>query len=181
MKHLKRAFIIPLRFIVQVIFFIAEWLTTIADRIALVLISLFYKSQYIRVGKCQRTGQCCLKIGMHLPKSWAKKQWIVNLVSKWHHLHYNFEKLGVVDNVIVYRCLYLTKNKTCPIHFFKPRLCREFPPRKFVGKADLYEGCGFSYVPRKSLGFERVLKEAQNKHKAFGLRMNVKDVEKDAG
>jgi Fe-S-cluster containining protein len=145
------------RFVIQIIFFIVERITDFVDALAFKVITFIQPTEYIRKGSCKGSGTCCQQIGLSLPRSWAKKPRVVWLVRKWHYLRYNFEPLGMVDNMLVYKCLYLGDDNKCPIHRYKPKLCREFPARKLIGKVDLYRGCGFYYVTRKAEKFEDIL------------------------
>ncbi|MBU0506890.1 YkgJ family cysteine cluster protein [bacterium] len=160
MNFVKTVILGSVRFIIQIIFFVVERITDFVDALAFKFITVFQPPEYIRKGACKSSGTCCKQIGLSLPWSWVKRPGIVALVRKWHFLRYNFEPLGMVDNMLVYKCLYLKEDNKCPIHRYKPKLCREFPARKLIGKVDLYKGCGFYYVTRKAEKFEAVL---QNK------------------
>lgn len=146
-----------MRFIVQVVFYLLEWVLEIVDDLATSILVLIWPTEYIRISGCAQTGQCCQAIGMGFPRWWRKMPWLLNITKAWHGLRYNFKAYGDKDNLLVYHCLYLKDGKTCGIQRFKPKLCRDFPKTPLFGFTKLHKGCGYSFIRRDGSDFERVI------------------------
>ncbi|OVE80996.1 hypothetical protein BVY03_04880 [bacterium K02(2017)] len=153
-----------LRFITQVLCHIADYFMKSCEWPSKKIIGLFKKPEYSRQGDCQMTGQCCHMIGMEFPSSWHKKLKLLELIKKWHFLRYNFTYRGTTDNMLVYKCNYITKDKKCGIHRFKPALCRDFPKTPLIGFTKLHKGCGFYFVKKEGLQFEKVLQDVKQRN-----------------
>lgn len=151
-----------IRFCVQFILSLIEGFIGVCDWIAMKIITVFKKPEYVRKGACQMTGQCCRAIGMEFPKSWHKFPKLLNLVKRWHYLRYNFTYLGTTGNMLVYECNYLTKDNKCGIHPVRPKLCRDYPKLPLFGYTKLHKGCGFSFQKRFPNKFEKVLETVQS-------------------
>ena len=148
------------RFGVQCILIPWELFLTVTDRISHFVLRRFFKPEFRRAGACQQTGACCQAIGMEFPRFMEKRPKRLKFFIRWHFLRYNFQFLGLSHNMLVYECLYLTKDKKCGIHWRKPKLCRDYPFPMFYGYPKLHKGCGYSFVPVKISPFEKALKQA---------------------
>ena len=149
------------RFLAQIICNGLEILVKICEWPATRLIRLIKKTEYVRKGSCQMTGQCCRAIGMQFPAAWHKRTRMLNLIKKWHYLRYNFTYIGTHNNMLVYECNYLTHDNKCGIQRFKPALCRDFPKTPLFGVTKLHKGCGFYFARRGASEFEKVLNKMQ--------------------
>jgi Fe-S-cluster containining protein len=141
----------------QALFFIIEGIISLMENLSYQILHLFWKTEYVRKGECQMTGQCCRAIGMELPRSWYRYPRLIHFVTKWHELRYHFTFLRRQDKLLVYECQYL-KNNRCGIHLVKPKLCRDFPKTKLFGITKLHKGCGYQFVKRGGKSFEEVLR-----------------------
>jgi Fe-S-cluster containining protein len=148
-----------LRFFIQAVMLIIEAIMWPPERLAAFLIASFKKSEYVRRGKCRQTGQCCLAIGMVLPRWIIRRVVLVRIIQAWHRLRYNFTPVEVQDNMLVYECCYLTPKNSCGIYWRRPALCRNFPSTPLYGFPKLHEGCGFCFVKREAKRFEEVLQK----------------------
>ena len=153
------------RFFVQAVFFTLEWIIEKSENLAHWILRLFHKSEYVRGGQCEMTGNCCRAIGIEFPKSWHSKPRLLKWFQKWHGFRYNFRYLGIKGNMHVYDCHYLTDDNRCGIHHFKPKLCRQFPREPFYGLIKLHKGCGYFFHKRGSKPFEGVLRQEKAKQK----------------
>jgi len=148
-----------------VVTYILEGVFGFFETLSYKIITLFKKTEFVRQGQCQMTGQCCNAIGMEFPKSWQRYPRIINVIKKWHYLRYNFKFHGIQGNMLVYECQYLTKDNRCGIQKFKPKLCRDFPKIPYWGYTKLHKGCGFSYRKRDGRTFDEVLVKKQSEEK----------------
>ena len=55
--------------IIAVLCYLFERLWDMVEMVQNVFLRLFFKSEFVRRGQCQMTGQCCRNIGMELPLS----------------------------------------------------------------------------------------------------------------
>ena len=159
MSSVTRFSLFVFRYIIQITMLIIEAIMFVPERVAAFLIASFKKSEFVRRGKCRRTGQCCRAIGLVLPRWMIRQAVLVRVVQAWHWLRYNFTLLGVQDNMLVYECCYLTLKNSCGIHWRRPALCRNFPKTPLFGVRKLHEGCGFFFVKRFGVSFEDVLQK----------------------
>lgn len=132
---------------------------TSVELVQYAVLRFFFKTEFVRKGGCERTGQCCQAIGIEVPRSWFGFPRLIRAIQNWHGLRYNFEAQGRQDNLLVYSCRYLTPEKTCGIHRVKPKLCRDFPPTPWRGITKLHKGCGFRFERREGRDFYRTLEE----------------------
>src|SRR3990167_11461030 len=146
-----------LRFFVQVPLYVFEAMFTLVEVVQHAFLRFVFKPEFIRRGGCERTGQCCRAIGIEAPASWFRHPRLIRLIQGWHFLRYNFHADGRQGNLLVYSCNYLTADNTCGIHFFKPKLCRDFPPTPWRGITKLHKGCGFYFEKRRGRDFGKIL------------------------
>jgi Fe-S-cluster containining protein len=143
--------------ILRMLFFVLGWLFELIQRAEDRLIRLFKKPEYERKGGCQKTGICCSNLGIQLPASWMKRPWLVRYFIWWHRYRYNFHYHDRTDTLLIYHCAYLTKNNTCSIYKWRPRLCREYPQLQLWGFPKLHKGCGFYFAKRGQKDFREML------------------------
>ena len=134
------------------------------DKIAWRLLRYDKKTRFVRKGACQRTGMCCQALAIEIPRSWAKHPWIVRAFNGWYRSVYRFQPVRTVNgNMLQFDCQYLTKQNTCGIYPFRPKLCREYPAATLFGHANVHRGCGFWFVEREKLGtFAEALKREEH-------------------
>ncbi|OED39064.1 hypothetical protein AB833_16090 [Chromatiales bacterium (ex Bugula neritina AB1)] len=161
-EALRKAVIFTLRTIIQCTLYLYEKCTDLVTAIDRRFTGLFAKTEYVRTGKCEMTGQCCKAIGIEFPASWQKHPTLVKWLIRWHKLRYNFEQIGLNQNLLVYQCNYLGADNKCAIQRFKPKLCRDFPEQPWRGKIRLHKGCGYKYIPRATAEFKIKLHQRKN-------------------
>lgn len=154
---LRRVGFLSLRTVIQFCFYLWERCSDIVDWLDNRFSGLMMQREYIRVGQCAMTGQCCKAIGIEFPNSWLSHPRRLQWLSRWHALRFNFEKVGIHDNLLIYQCNYLRADNRCGIQRFKPKLCRDFPTHPWSGKIGLHKGCGYSYERRQLHDFKSKL------------------------
>lgn len=169
MALIKNAGFKTLRAVVQFVIYFWEMFLVITDKAAFLILSLFFKPEYKKVGSCQKTGECCRAIGLEFPAFLARSPKVLHFFQKWHFLRYNFKPLGVVDNMLVYECAYLTSDNRCGIHWRKPKLCRDFPLTKLRGFPKLHKGCGYSFERVRPSPFDKILQAKRENHHDFDV------------
>lgn len=147
---------------VQAIFHLYEKVADIRDGLMAYWRGVNDRREFIRVGDCKMQGICCTRVGMQVPTLWLRWPRLLRTLHRWHYLRYNFTFVGQKDNIIVYSCGYLQRNNTCGIHRLKPKLCRDYPPKPWRGKAGLHKGCGYSYRYSPVLSFQEKLARARH-------------------
>jgi Fe-S-cluster containining protein len=141
------------RFFVWVLGFLFGSCIYLGDWAAYRLLSISRRSQYVRMGGCARTGQCCRNLALEIPGSWAKRAWIVKLFAGWYRAIFNFHYLGQKDGGwMIFECHHLRDGNVCSIYPYRPKLCREFPQLPLFGHGRLHKGCGFHYLKRSEVG-----------------------------
>jgi Fe-S-cluster containining protein len=141
------------RFAVWVLGFVFASCIYLGDWAAYRVLFIHRRSQYVRMGGCARTGQCCRNLALEIPKSWAKHPWVVRLFVAWYRSIFNFHFLGMnQENWMIFECHYLRNGNVCSIYPYRPKLCREFPLMPLFGHGRLHKGCGFYFVKRDNLG-----------------------------
>lgn len=154
-----------IRFGLRFFFLFFEFWLNFSDKISFWILTKLKSVEYNRKGRCQNTGACCQAIGMEVPRWFWRYPKLIHLTQKWHFLRYNFVYLGQNQNMLVYECLFLTKDKLCGIHKTKPKLCRDFPKQTWRGKTRLHKGCGFFYEKNgednKQKNFDAILNQKQ--------------------
>lgn len=168
MSIVLRFSLLALRFISQILMLTVEAIMFLPEKVASFLIHSFKKSEYVRLGKCRQTGQCCRAIGMILPRWMIRCPLLVRIVQAWHRLRYHFTPIEIQDNMLVYECRYLKQDHTCGIYWRRPALCRNFPSTPLYGQPKLHEGCGFCFVRRNGKRFEDVLQECVKQRSTSG-------------
>ena len=135
---------VPVRFSVFVIglFFYAmeisaDWLVGARSR-----------TEYVLVGKCKQCGRCCKCLGLVMPKSISKRNWMVRLANFWHTFAMNFHYLAEDEHWLVYRCGYYDDERGCTFYPFRHRICRFYPRQKLYGYPSTHDDCGFKFVRR---------------------------------
>lgn len=166
---LKTAFSVTLRFALRWSLLILEGFLCLFDELAFWVITRFKKTEYVREGQCQMTGQCCRAVGIGVPASWFRFPVLIRFLNRWYDLRYNFAPIGRLNHMMVYECRYVTSDNKCGIHPFKPALCRSFPKLTVFGKVRLHKGCGYSFRKREASAFDKVLTEVQQKEPPFDL------------
>lgn len=142
----------PRFFIWTYVFFFGFWIY-IGDLLAQKILVYSRRTEFIRQGSCQRTGQCCRNLAIQIPRSWAKRPKIVRLFNAWYRSIMNFHYLGTInENWLVFECHYLKNNNTCGVYPYRPKLCREFPLVPLFGHGRLHKGCGFWFLKRSEQG-----------------------------
>jgi Fe-S-cluster containining protein len=152
------------RFFVWILAFVFGRCIYWGDWLAYRLLYSHRRSQFVRMGGCARTGQCCRNLALEIPKSWAKRPWILRLFAGWYRAIFNFHFLELnQESWMVFECHHLKNGKVCSIYPYRPKLCREFPLLPLFGHGRLHKGCGFYFVKRDALGtFAETL--AKNEH-----------------
>lgn len=153
----KRCLTLSARTAIQIAFYIFERCSDLVDWVNDRFSGMAMQREFIRVGQCRTTGQCCRAIGLEFPQSWVGKKRLIHWLTRWHALRYNFEQVGLEENLLIYECGYLRPDNRCGIHRFKPKLCRDFPQRPWTGKIRLHKGCGYRYISRQAREFEIIL------------------------
>jgi Fe-S-cluster containining protein len=148
------------RFYLWVLAFLLGMTIYWADKIAWKLLRYDKKSRDVRQGSCQKTGMCCRDLSIEIPESWARCPWLREGIRRWYRFLNNFQPVGTLHGrLLVFSCGYLTKENTCGIYPFRPKICREYPAVTLFGHANLHKGCGFWFIERAKLGsFEEKLK-----------------------
>jgi Fe-S-cluster containining protein len=149
------------RFAVWVLAFTFGFCIFLGDWLAYCILFIHRRSQYVRMGGCARTGQCCRNLALEIPKSWAKRPWVVSLFTRWYRTIFNFHFRGMQqDGWMVFECHHLRDGNVCSIYPYRPKLCREFPLVPLFGHGRLHKGCGFYYLKRSEQGtFAQALAE----------------------
>lgn len=169
------------RFFVWILAFIFGMLIFLGDKFAYHLLRYHKKAEYVRRGGCQKTGMCCRNLAIEIPMFAAKWPWFVRMTHVWYRAIFNFHSLGTLQkNWLVYECHYLTKQNTCGIHPYRPKLCREFPLTPLFGHGRLHKGCGFWFVKRSE---ERTFqgKLVEKAHEQERLEYQARVSEKNLG
>ena len=148
---------------VRAVFFVGGWIFELTQRVEDKFICLFKRPEYIRKGGCQMSGMCCSNLGLLLPKAWSRRAWIIRYFVWWHRYRYKFHFLGIVDNLLVYECGYVTKDNQCSIYPWRPRLCREYPKVQLWDFPKLHKGCGFYFIQRGRADFAETLEREKKK------------------
>lgn len=151
--------------IIQFLCYLFERLWDAVEVVQKIFLGIFFRTEFVRQGQCQMTGQCCRNIGMEVPRLWLKRLRLLKWIRRWHQLRYRFEYQGVQGNMLVYSCRDLTVDKHCGIHWMKPKLCRDYPPTPLFGFAKLHKGCGFYFAKRQGKDFGNVLRSRTAKGK----------------
>ncbi|MCP5467933.1 MAG: YkgJ family cysteine cluster protein [Deltaproteobacteria bacterium] len=147
-----------------------------SDRLAAHLFRIKQRSEYLRQGSCQKTGQCCQALAIEVPRSFMKREKLLHWVKRWCKSIYNFHYLGTInENWLVFECHYLSDENTCRIYPFRPKLCREFPQTTLWGKGNLHKGCGFWFLKRTDQGsFQEKLVRQQHEQERKEFRLHIK-------
>ncbi len=163
MWSLRLAKTLPL-FYLWCLVFLLQMTIYWSDKIAWKLLRYDKKTRYVRKGGCQRTGMCCRDLAVEIPQSWARWSCFVRAFNAWYRNVHRFEPVGTVNgNLLQFDCQYLTKQNTCGVYPFRPKLCREYPMVTMFGHARVHKGCGFWFVEREKLGsFEEKLKSEEH-------------------
>lgn len=153
------------RFFIWTFIFCLQMIVYAADKFAWKVLGHGKKTQYIRQGSCQNTGECCKKIGIGLPKSWLKRPWIAQSFRWYMQTIHNFYPLDEEHaKMLLFQCHYLRADNKCGIYPFRPTICREYPQTTLLGRAEVHRGCGFWFIEREKMGtFEEKMKEAEHK------------------
>jgi Fe-S-cluster containining protein len=154
-----------LQYLTRAVFFFFGMLIMKFEQLEFKLLHLFIKPEYERKGGCKQTGMCCEQLGVGVPPSFLKREWLTRYLIWWHSFRYNFEYLEQYENAIIYRCRYLTEDKKCGIYKLRPRLCREYPKTLLWGYMKVYKGCGFRFVKRGAKEFSEVLDQQMTKNR----------------
>lgn len=152
------------RFILWIYAFFFGGVIYLSDRLAMVLLRTARKSEYVRRGGCQNTGMCCRSLAIEIPRSWARRSWLVRGLRGWYRSGFNFHSLGTLHgNWLVFECHHLRPDNRCGIYPYRPKLCREFPVTPLFGHGRLHKGCGFWFAKRSELGtFQEALLAKQH-------------------
>ena len=112
------------------------------------LIGVPNKTEYVRVGSCNRCGRCCRLLALEMPLFIAKRDLLVRLISRFHAFVFNFKYEGRDDRFLVYRCGYFEDGDAprCRIYHFRHRLCRFYPKQRLYGHPKTHHDCGFKFV-----------------------------------
>lgn len=94
MRYIRLKLFRICRFLVQCILFFLEGFIYVCEQIAHWILTLFKKPEYVRVGGCKNTGQCCRAIGIEFPKFWHRHPKLINLAKKVASLALQFSLLG---------------------------------------------------------------------------------------
>jgi Fe-S-cluster containining protein len=151
LRILRLAIALPLRAVVCAVGWFACWMELAADW----AVGARGATEYVRVGACKRCGRCCTFLGLELPKPFVGRRWLTRLVSAWHDLVMNFESLGEMERVLVYRCRYYREAGGCSIYPFRHRICRFFPRQRLYGHPELHPDCGYRFIRRDVLARRR--------------------------
>jgi len=161
MPHMIALIRFPIRAVVFLVGYISYWMEVAADW----LVGASGKTEYVRVGSCNRCGRCCRCLALMMPKGVSKGDRLVRFCIWWHRFAMNFRYVaeekegspsaeGGMRSWIVYRCGYYKESGTergCSIYPFRHRICRFFPRQKLYGRPPVQEDCGFSFVRREVL------------------------------
>lgn len=141
------------RFLAWVLAFVLGSCIYLGDWLAYRFLLIHRHSEYVRMGGCARTGQCCRNLALEIPRSWARQPWVVKLFTAWYRAVFNFHFLGINrDNWLVFECHYLKNGNVCSIYPYRPKLCREFPLIPRFGHGRLHKGCGYYFARRSEVG-----------------------------
>lgn len=153
------------RFLIWTFIFCLQMIIYAADKFAWKVLGHGKKTQYIRQGSCQNTGECCKKIGIGLPKSWLKRPWIAQSFRWYMQTIHNFYPLDEEHaKMLLFQCRYLRSDNKCGIYPFRPTICREYPQTTLLGRAEVHRGCGFWFIEREKMGtFEEKMKEVEHR------------------
>lgn len=143
--------------------FLMNMLIYWGDKFAWWVLRYDKKTSFIRKGSCQRTGMCCQALSIELPASWFKRAGIVRVFNAWYRNVNGFQPLRRVGNLLQFNCAYLSKENTCSIYPYRPKICREYPSATLFGHARVHRGCGFWFVEREGTGsFAEALKREEH-------------------
>lgn len=154
-----RTILFPLRFLVFSVGLIAYWMEVASDW----LVGARRRTEYVREGRCKRCGRCCVCLALIMPKGLSRYHWMAKLASLWHSLAMNFRFVSEEDGWLVYRCNYYREEGSergrCSIYPVRHRLCRFFPRQGLFGHPSLHRDCGFRFVKRDVLDYNRRARE----------------------
>lgn len=145
-----------LAFVIGLFFYYME---TAADW----LIGVPKKTQYIRTGSCKRCGRCCRLLALEMPAYIARRDLLVDLISRFHSFVLNFRYEGRDGRYLVYSCGYFDGDASkprCRIYHFRHRLCRFYPRQLLYGYPKTHPDCGFKFARRDGKPtFDEILDE----------------------
>ncbi len=139
-------FELPLRIAAFAVGFFFYWMETGADWI----IGVPNKTEFVRTGACKRCGRCCRLLALEMPMAIAKRDRLVDFLSWWHKVLFNFQFKGRDGKWLIYRCGYFADGERpgCRIYRFRHRLCRFYPKQPLYGHPKTHADCGFKFVRR---------------------------------
>lgn len=105
---------------------------------------LFLKKYHIE-GSCKKRGVCCKGLAIHFSDSFWRYPLLKDIGKWWYTFVYNFQHLYEVENeqVMIFKCNYLTSDNKCSIHFRRPFICRNYPMVRYFSKPSFLPGCGY--------------------------------------
>ena len=143
-----------LRLPVIVVFYLIDRCRDVVEQLENRLLARSIRPDYVRVGGCNATGQCCRHIVLDLGNGLEAGHRVTRWLSRWQRFRYNLSLIEITDKAISYRCNYLSEDNRCRIYRLRPKLCRDFPLQSWRGRPNLHKGCGYRFLQPEVVEFK---------------------------
>ena len=124
------------------------WIFINLELLALRIIRLVVRPDFLLQGECLRCGACCEHIVGDPPK-FIKHTKLLSLYLAYHRLAHRFRPTHRGPNgEVIFSCGHLQDDGRCGIYRFRPLICRNYPVIPYYSVPGLLPDCTYSVAPR---------------------------------
>lgn len=116
-----------------------NWLTNLPKK-------YLFKTRWIRIGKCQKCGQCCKEIYLKIEPRQLGSALFTKLAVAWISWLFDFNLLRIdrENHYLVFNCRQQLADGRCGNYFWRPSVCRNYPLVDYFDEPKFIPGCGYS-------------------------------------
>ena len=124
------------------------WVFINLELLALRIIRLVIRPEFLIQGECLRCGACCEHIVGDPPK-FIKETKLLSVYLAYHRLTHRFRAISRGPNgEVIFSCGHLQDDGRCGIYRFRPLICRNYPVIPYYSVPGLLPDCTYKVAPR---------------------------------
>ena len=124
------------------------WVFINLELLALYIIRMIVRPDFVVQGECLRCGACCEHI-VGDPPRFIKNTRLISIYLAYHRLAHRFRPTHRGPNgEVIFTCGHLKDDGGCGIYRFRPLICRNYPVIPYYSVPGLLPDCTYSVAPR---------------------------------